>query len=68
MKHIIPVITILFGSVAVANLETSAFRDGLLIDYGTKLPFTGNIGLINPDWNTIEFSQDYVDGLLQKYF
>jgi antitoxin component YwqK of YwqJK toxin-antitoxin module len=64
MKHLILLLTLLISSVVSANLETTTFKDGLLIDPGTDEPFTGNIELINTDWNTVEFSQDYVDGLL----
>jgi len=64
MKNTILLLTLLLSSATFANLETATFRDSLLIDPGTNQPFTGNIELINTDWNTVELSKDYVDGLL----
>jgi hypothetical protein len=62
MKLIALVLALLLNSLSLADLGT--FKDGLLIDPGTNEPFTGNIELINTDWNTVEFSQYYVNGLL----
>jgi len=62
MKHLTFISLLLFNSIVSADLAT--FRDGLLIDPGTDEPFTGNIELINDEWDAVEFSQHYVDGLL----
>ena len=47
---------------AHANLGT--YKHGKLINPDTNKPYTGNIEVLNNDWDKVEFSKDYVDGLL----
>jgi antitoxin component YwqK of YwqJK toxin-antitoxin module len=63
MKYI-TLFLLLLSLVASANLAT--LKDGLLLDSNTNKPYTGNIETLNENWgeNKIEFSKDYIDGLL----
>ncbi|MDC1165927.1 toxin-antitoxin system YwqK family antitoxin [Candidatus Thioglobus sp.] len=64
MKHTL-LLLILILTTAQANFDTT-FRNNLLINPDTNKPYTGNIEVLNNDWgkNAVEFSKDYVDGLL----
>jgi antitoxin component YwqK of YwqJK toxin-antitoxin module len=55
---------LLLSSLAQANLGT--FKDGKFIYPNTNKPFTGNLEVINHNWgnDSVEFSKDYVDGIL----
>jgi hypothetical protein len=66
MKHIILTIALLFSLQIFAECgEAGKFAIHLELDPKTNLPFTGNIEVINNDWNgAVEFSKDFVDGLM----
>jgi len=63
MINILLLLTLLL-STAQANFGT--FKDGKFIYPGSSAPYTGSLEIFNEEWgdNVIEFSKDYVNGVL----
>lgn len=63
MKYLILALAIITNA-SQANLGT--FKDGKFIFPNTNKPYTGNLDIINNDWDkdAVEFNKDYVDGIL----
>ena len=64
MKYALLFILAFQSSVYADTLAT--YRNGLLINPSTNMPYTGNLETINNDWgeNSVEFSQEYVNGVM----
>ncbi|HIG89153.1 MAG TPA: toxin-antitoxin system YwqK family antitoxin [Candidatus Thioglobus sp.] len=64
MKYLTVLLLIVFGN---AQSSLSTFKNSLLMDHNTNLPYTGVLESYNQDWNNnqVEFAQSYVGGIKQ---